>query len=332
MPKSPDKQNHRENVDRKSSYSLKFRLAVAFILGLAVGGVAMKLVSHADKPKRDKTTEIIPYPSAGQKDSSDGNPVLPVMWKNPKGKLITENEVLEKANEIETQRRMSFAENIIRQNCIREPGDQEKIRNTVLAVGYSDINSSEIIRPWLANRMYFFPEKLQGLCELHRENCRQFPLKSSCRALTEEEEADVKKYKADLEEYKRNTNKMADLVGSGRLSDALADIDIQELEKSIRQEGLEKSIGGELLEMVKYAKGQSGRVMDPKGRLIFCGKLESFFKGQWMKRADDENEAINNNTTIKNAFEILQLFSNEITRSQGFEEHKACLDDFYKVL
>ena len=88
MPKSPDKQNHRENVDRKSSYSLKFRLAVAFILGLAVGGVAMKLVSHADKPKRDKTTEIIPYPSAGQKDSSDGNPVLPVMWKNPKGKMV----------------------------------------------------------------------------------------------------------------------------------------------------------------------------------------------------------------------------------------------------
>ena len=57
MLKSPDS-NNRESAENKSSYSLKFRLALAFVLGLVVGGTVIKKCADQDFSGKDEITHV----------------------------------------------------------------------------------------------------------------------------------------------------------------------------------------------------------------------------------------------------------------------------------
>ena len=346
MPINPELKNHGEANNEMSKFGLKFRLAVTFILGMVVGGIAVDRCSgdDADQPKKpgiadtggarggdggpDDDDEPLP-PNLVPSDEFDKDPLeyvdiekcraLLFRWT---GEIITDDEILERAHQIETERRIFIAENIINRFCISNPQDQDAIRNAVL----KGCTKFESLKQWRGGDWGMTLESPTG------DWCDTIDLKEEpvCKPrLSKEEEEDRKKRKEERERVKA----MAELIKNNQFNDVLGDIDISLVEDEIKREGLEEGIGGEFVDMLKRVKRQIEDEMDSTQRIILGCELISFLvalDGPLNEEGIDPTieeamQTMDNNQVINNAAETFFAFAEALLEASGLDDAEECL-------
>ena len=109
MLKSPESKNHREANNQKSRFGLKFRLAVAFVLGVVVGGMVVNKCSDSDtdQPKQPGIADTGGAQGGeGEPDGEGDGPKPPKKSneKEPECSEFTDEDILRMAENIKRVR------------------------------------------------------------------------------------------------------------------------------------------------------------------------------------------------------------------------------------
>ncbi len=142
MQKNPSSKNHRESFVKTPTFTLKFRLAVTFILGMIAGGIVVDKCSgdKADQPKQPGIADT--SKTGGEAPPSPPEPPEPddevdfSQCRNLVFKVTHpecgEDEIKRRYLERRREELEKWADKIIKKLGIHNPNDQDKIREAVL--------------------------------------------------------------------------------------------------------------------------------------------------------------------------------------------------------
>ena len=340
MPKSPESQNHGEANNKISRFGLKFRLAVAFILGIVVGGITVDKCSgdDADQPKKPGIAD------KGGAQGGEGGPDDDKPWppnlvseicfdKNPLNYVdvdqcrdllfkvtgdpnckpaLDDKEVLGRAKQIETEMRMAAAEDIINQFCVSNPDDQKAIRDACLE------GNTKFVR--LIKRNGQWVMELEGgkfigeWIELKEKPFCRPPL------TTEEEEY--------LEENKQRKEKIKKFKKGG-FAEALDDVNIDDIRYEIHRENLGQDLEG-IMEWAQKLKDLTPDSTQLERIQLGCKFLSFVFNlTEGGGLTPEAEERIDNNPVIHEFIEQLAEFGELLLESSGVDDFEECLLHIY---
>jgi len=336
MPNSPDKPNHSEHWSDKLLFSVKFRLVLAFVLGMGVGAAIIKRASEVANPtNKPDVTEIKPADSGSDAlhnkglTSSQCRRLLAEVTGNQNYNKMSDDEIESRAHQIETERRRAKAEEIIKTVCVTNEHDRDNISNAVM----SGLTKLDKIYEGVSGEWYISLDDSEG------KNSDSFKLNEeppmSCRPkLTEKEREKIEKDK----EIAKEAEALAGRLKNNQWKGLLGDVDINQVIYEVSLEGLSSGLGRDLIDMLRRVESEPLGEMDSAQSKNFACELESFLANTdgdyWSAIGMDpaQKEAIkkmNDNAIIKNALKKFEIFAHAFSANAGLEKLEECLLSYY---
>jgi len=281
MPKSPDKPNHSAESNEGYSLGLKFRLVLAFILGMGVGATIIKWRSEHAKPNKPDITDVTYQRDGGTdnppkpKKTASSLPVRPSLPTNGHELMcqpVSDEEIENRAHQLETEKRQKIAEEIIKRFCISDERDKDKITNAVLK-GFIELHDKGLYQSSKSGkwRIELKTEKLDRNSDLIDMflNIQDITLEKEppdeCKPALSKEEI----------EQKQKEKKMIKDLKDGKTAQYLNQFDSEKILNEARSLGIEnEDIIKEFLKAIEKAKETMRSDLDGNARKKLACELQ----------------------------------------------------------
>lgn len=314
---------------------LTFREAIFLLVGLVAGGGASAayLVEKAstDQPKKPGIAKVSSEQGGDSGTDSKGK-FWPKHWipadefdkrwrefndilqcrdlvLNWDGSVVSDDEVVERAYEIEKERRLAAAEDLIADFCLSDPKVIKAIREACLK-GYTKFDS-------LVEHYGDYTLQLEGVGKYSREFI-ELKKKPDCRPpLNEEEKKALKRREEEKKKLK--------MFKEGGQAKFLEGLDIKDLRREINAEGLEAELSG-LVDWAQKLKNINKKTTQLKRIKLACefmSYLISLDQGGGLTA--EEEERVRKNSSLNESIEQLGEFSDLLLESNGVEGYEECL-------
>jgi len=332
VPNAP-KENHRESIDEKSRFSQKFRLAVTFVLGLG-GGIAITSFfgDHACQSNQPAITDVggsrgvggvgpdgKPWPkNQVSSDKFDKKPeeyvdvdqcrALVLKWD---GTVVTDDEVVAKAEDIMVEKRLAQARNLISKLCLTDGRDTMGIENAFLE-GYTEFYWSE------NERGCHFLVNLIKKGEGENTICLEGP--PPCEPSLSDVSDEGRKNMEEIAQRKEKIQKLKEM-GYGAIFEK---VDLAAMKDEIKRLNLSESHWVELVKRIEMLKTMVSHDESAGALALETCKLYGFMFGA-MKDFEEDEEGVPDSPIFKENMEHIEDFTKVVLEANGLRDEEECI-------
>jgi len=247
------------------------------------------------------------------------------------GSVITEDEILDKAVEIQNLREQAdFAEkarNIIKKYCVESLKDQAKIQEAISS-GCGNLDPEQPI--------YFSARENKWSFESERGDCPSIELGERPHCLSEDEIRDAENTKANYKKEEAAKDEIIKLIGKSKIKEWFADEDILKMRRFVKENKLEALFDEKFFNTIDRL-AEYGSLSD-EGKEIYACDLMSAFASVAIRGDDprfsiskaDQEILANSPSYVENFMDKFEQLATLLGEMENLDDFERCALLVYK--